>query len=106
MTPYYMLVSNAGLDEFQSNSYYWKIALDYIREHPGEALVHYFERVLNFFNIMNAYAPQNESEISPWKQIAMAGSYAFLLALLAWRFTEIRRYPLIPRENYYSPSTS
>ncbi len=98
MTPYYTIASNAGWDEFQSNSYYWKIALAYIREHPGNALVHYFERVLNFFNVINAYAPQNEVEISPWKQITMAGSYSLLLALLAWRLTEIKRYPLVPRE--------
>jgi hypothetical protein len=101
MEPYYNAVANLGLDEFQGDSYYRHVALSYIQEHPWRALLNYLERVLNFFNTLNAYAPQNKEEFSAWKQIVMATSYAFLLALLGWRLIDIKRFPLIPREKLF-----
>jgi hypothetical protein len=101
MEPYYGAVAKLGLDEFQGDSYYRHVALLYIQEHPWRAFLHYLERVLNFFNTLNAYAPQNNEEFSAWKQIVMAISYAFLLALLGWRLTDIKRSPLIAHEKLF-----
>jgi hypothetical protein len=99
MEPYYYATEN--LDEFQTDNYYWHAALSYLQEHPWRAFIHYLERVLNFFNTMNAYATQNAEEFSAWKQIVMAISYALLLALLGWRLADIKRFPLIPREKLF-----
>jgi hypothetical protein len=99
MEPYYYATEN--LDEFQTDSYYWQVAISYLQEHPWRALIHYLERVLNFFNTMNAYATQNAEEFSAWKQIVMAISYALLLTLLGWRLTDIKRFPLTPREKLF-----
>jgi len=99
MEPYYGAAEN--LDEFQADSYYWHVALSYIEENPCRAFVHYLERVLNFFNVMNGYATQNDEEFSAWKQIVMAVSYSLLLALLGWRLIDIKRFPLIPREKLF-----
>ena len=101
MEPYYQQTKKLGLDEFQSDHFYQESALTWIKMHPGHALVLYFEKVLNFFNIMNVYASQNHTEISAWKQIVMAAGYLLLLGLLGWRLIEIKRFPLIPREKLF-----
>jgi hypothetical protein len=101
MEPYYQQTRKLGLDEFQSDRFYQEAALNWIEAHPGRAFVLYLEKALNFFNIMNVYAPQNHAEISAWKQIAMAAAYLLLLGLLGWRLIEVRRFPLIPREKLF-----
>ena len=101
MGPYYSAVADRGLDEFQGDSFYWHVALSYIQAHPWRALLQYLEKVLNFFNTMNTYAVQNKQEFSAWKQIVQAISYAFLLTLLGWRLTEIKRFPLVSREKLF-----
>jgi hypothetical protein len=101
LEPYYQQTRKLGLDEFQSDRFYQEAALAWIKTHPGHALVLYFEKVLNFFNIMNVYSPQTHGEISAWKQIVMAASYLLLLGLLGWRLLEIKRFPLIPREKLF-----
>jgi hypothetical protein len=98
MEPYYQQNTKLGLDEFQGDQFYKDAALNWIKAHPGQALTLYFEKVLNFFNIMNVYVPGNHVEIPLWKQVLMAASYLLLLGLLGWRLGDIRRFPLIPRE--------
>jgi hypothetical protein len=99
--PYYDQTVKLGLDEFQSDHFYWEAAFTWIKTHPGDAIILYFEKVLNFFNIINVYASQNREEISAWKQVVMAASYLLLLGLLGWRLIEIKRFPLIPREKLF-----
>jgi hypothetical protein len=101
MIPYYNTVANLNLDEFQADKFYWHAALSYIENNPSHALIQYSERVLNFFNTTNDYAPENHKEFSAWKQIVMATSYTFLIALLAWRLTATRRFPLTSREKLF-----
>jgi hypothetical protein len=98
MDGYYAQADKLGLDEFQRSSFYWNLALTYIGEHPGSALLHYLERVFNFFNIVNVYASFNGQELTWEKQLGMAFSYILLLALLGWRLIEIKRHPLLSRE--------
>jgi hypothetical protein len=98
---YYDQTVKLGLDEFQSDHLYWEAAFTWIKTHPGDAIVLYFEKVLNFFNIINVYASPNRAEISAWKQIVMAVSYLLLLGLLSRRLIEIKRFPLIPREKLF-----
>jgi hypothetical protein len=92
-THYQQEARTLGLDEFQQDRYYRQAALRWIADHPGRAAVLYLEKVLNFFNGWNEYAPENQAEVSVWKQVIMAATYAFLLALLVWRLAEIRRFP-------------
>jgi len=90
-----------GLDEFQRDRYYRNAALAWIENNPGRATLLYFEKAANYFNIYNEYAPSNQAEITPWKQILMAASYLLLLGLLAWRLAESKRFPLTPREKLF-----
>jgi len=90
-----------GLDEFQTDRYYQKAALNWIEHHPLRALVLYGEKTLNFFNVWNEYSPKNTFEIPVWKQIVMGATYATLLALLAWRLMETKRFPLTSREKLF-----
>ena len=99
MNPYYARARSLGLDEFQSDRFYRDQAVSWIQAHPGHALVLYFEKVLNFFNIINVY--QTRQEVTAWKQAVMAVAYLLLLGLLAWRLAEIRRFPLVPREKLF-----
>ncbi len=99
MTPYYTHARDLGLDEFQSDRYFRDQAVSWIKAHPGHALILYFEKVLNFFNIVNVY--QTREEVTAWKQAVMAAAYLLLLGLLGWRLVEIKRYPLIPREKLF-----
>jgi len=101
MDSYYDQVQQLGLDEFQSNHFYQEAALTWIKTHPGQALVLYLEKVLNFFNIMNVYSSQIHGEVSAWRQIVMGASYLLLLGLLGWRLTEVKRFPLISREKLF-----
>jgi hypothetical protein len=101
MEPYYYKVLDLGYDEFQTDLYYRHLAFSYIQQHPGEALVRYLERALNFFNTMNSYSVENTQEITAWKQIVMAVSYSFLLALLGWRLADYKRFPLTAREKLF-----
>jgi hypothetical protein len=82
-----------GLDEFQQDRFYRQAALRWIADHPSRAFVLYLEKALNFFNGWNEYAPENQAEVSVWKQAIMAATYALLLALLVWRLVEFRRFP-------------
>jgi hypothetical protein len=90
-----------GLDEFQSDHFFTQAAMAWITAHPGDALILYLEKSLNFFNFTNVYAPQSHQEVSPAKQAVMAASYLLLLALLAWRLAEVKRFPLLPREKLF-----
>jgi hypothetical protein len=101
MVPYYEQAAKLGLDEFQSDRFYTEAAFTWIETHPGQAFVLYLEKALNFFNIMNVYVAGNHTEISVWKQILMAVSYLVLLALLGWRLSDSRRFPLVPREKLF-----
>jgi 4-amino-4-deoxy-L-arabinose transferase-like glycosyltransferase len=83
-----------GLNEFDEDAYYAHAALTWIRNNPERAAVLYLEKTANFFSIYNAYAPENQREISPWKQIVLGAGYVLLLALLIWRLLSWRRFPL------------
>jgi hypothetical protein len=97
-TQYWEKARALGLDEFQQDHFYRQAALTWIEEHPVRAVVLYLEKAANFFNVYNEYAPENKAEVSIWKQAVMAVSYGILLALLAWRLVEIKRFPLTARE--------
>jgi hypothetical protein len=101
MEPYYQQEKDLGMDEFQADQFYKQAALDWIKANPGRALLLYFEKVLNFFNVFNVYVPGNHEEISFWKQIVMAGSYLLLIGLLCWRLSDLRQFPLVPREKLF-----
>jgi len=101
MNPYYREADQLGLDEFQRDSFYRAAAFNWIEKHPGDALVLYFEKVANFFNIVNVYSPESQAQVSPWKQIVLAAGYLLLLGLLAWRLTSVKRYPIVPREKLF-----
>lgn len=90
-----------GLDEFQEDRYYRQAAIDWIKNNPVRATILYFEKAANFFNVYNAYAPENKAEVSFWKQAVMAVSYGILLALLAWRLMEMKRFPLTTQEKLF-----
>ena len=101
MAPYYAEAARRGLDEFQSDTYFRTEALRWIEANPGRALILYFEKAANFFNIINVYSPQIETEVPWWKQVALAAGYLLLLGLLLWRLTDIKRFPLLPREKLF-----
>ncbi len=101
MGPYYRQAGEQGLDEFQSDSFFRQTALAWIEAHPGRALLLYFEKVLNFFNVANGYAAHTQSEVSPGRQLVLGASYLLLLGLLGWRLMEIKRFPLLPREKLF-----
>jgi hypothetical protein len=101
MRPYYLQTEKLGLDEFQSDQFYKEVAVTWIKAHPGDAIVLYFEKVLNYFNIINVYSSQVKGEISTSKQIIMAVSYLLILGLLAWRLFEAKRFPLTSREKLF-----
>jgi hypothetical protein len=100
-TRYQRQAEALDLDEFQEDRFYRQVALNWIVDHPGRAAALYLEKTLNFFNVWNEYAPGSVAEVSAWKQLIMAVSYAILLALLAWRLAEGRRFPLSPREKLF-----
>lgn len=101
ITHYHLEALALGLDEVHEDRYYQKAALHWIEQHPAQAIVLYCEKVLNFFNIWNEYSPKNKAEFSPWKQVAMAITYIMLLALLAWRLSDVKRYPLSLMEKLF-----
>jgi hypothetical protein len=101
MKPYNEQVQKLGLDEFESDHFYREAALTWIKTHPGQALLLYLKKVLNFFNIRNVYSSQIQGEVSAWKQVVMAVSYLLLLGLLGWRLIETRRFPLVQREKLF-----
>lgn len=96
--PYDEQVQKLGLDEFERDRFYRDAALTWIRTHPGDALVLYLEKVLNFFNITNVYSSRIHDEVTPWKEDVMAVSYLLLLGLLGWRLLDLKQYPFVPRE--------
>ena len=87
--------------EFSSDRYYREAALDWIKNNPGRAFILYLEKTANFFSVYNQYAPESQGEVSAWKQVAMGFSYTVLLALLAWRLFEMKRFPLEKREIFF-----
>jgi len=101
LTHYEQETRRLGLDEFEADRYYRQAALSWIAQHPARAVVLYFEKAANFFNVYNAYAPENKAEVSVWKQVVLAVSYGALLALLAWRLLETKRFPLTSREKLF-----
>lgn len=101
LTHYFEESERLKMNEFEADRYFRDVALDWISKNPGQALELYGEKVLNYFNIWNQYAPGSAVEISPWKEVVMAISYILLLALLAWRLTEARRYPLASWEKLF-----
>jgi hypothetical protein len=101
MDPYYREAERQGLDEFQSDHFYQQAAMGWIKAHPGDAVILYLEKVLNYFNAINVYAPGSHEEVSFGKQVMMASSYLLLLGLLGWRLGDARRFPLVPREKLF-----
>lgn len=96
---HYMAEAKAqGLDEFDTDHYLQRSAIKWITTHPGAALKLYIEKTLNFFNVWNEYSKRSDNEMSTSKQAAMAVSYLLLLALLAWRLWESKRFPLSATE--------
>jgi hypothetical protein len=89
-----------GLDEFETDHFYQQAAISWIKQNPGRALVLYFEKTANYFNVYNAYAAGTNAEVSPWKQVVMGITYVVLLGLLAWRLAEWKRYPLSANEKF------
>jgi len=98
---YWNEVQRLGLDEFQEDQYYKQVVLDWIKQNPSRAFILYLEKTANYFNVYNAYAPGTNAEASPWRQVVMGVTYLFLLGLLAWRLTEMKRFPLLPREKLF-----
>jgi hypothetical protein len=89
-------------DEFDADRYFREEALRWMAAHPGRAMGLYIEKVANFFNPWNEYAPENNREISGWKQVVMGASYLLLLGLTGWRLVEARRgFPLMAREKLF-----
>jgi len=97
-TRYWKIAQDRGLDEFQQDRFFQQAAFAWIEQHPGQAAVLYLEKTLNYFNVWNEYAPGSQAEVSFWKQVVMAVSYVVLLALLAWRLLEMKRFPLSAQE--------
>lgn len=100
-TKYQEEACKLNLDEFDEDKYYQQVAMNWIKANPGRAFVLYLEKTANYFNVYNAYAPGTTAEASPWKQVAMGASYVLLLGLLAWRLSEMKRFPLLPREKLF-----
>ena len=101
MYPYYHEADMRGLDEFQRDAFYRSAAFTWIKAHPGDALILYFEKAANFFNVVNVYSNELHMEVSPWRQAVLAAGYLLLLGLLAWRLAGYRRFPLLPREKLF-----
>jgi hypothetical protein len=101
MWEYYHVVVWEGMDEFQANTYYWHVGLTWIKEHPGDALVLYLKKVVNFFNFENEYGNGTNENFSIVMKLVQGFSYFLLLALLGWRLSEIKRFPLISREKLF-----
>jgi hypothetical protein len=99
--PYYNESVDMKLDEFQSDRLYSQAATNWIKSHPGDALLLYLKKVLNYFNVENVYASQSSSETAIWKQVALAAGYLLLVAMTLWRIAEIRQYPLQSQEKLY-----
>jgi 4-amino-4-deoxy-L-arabinose transferase-like glycosyltransferase len=90
-----------GLNEFQADRYYRDAAIAWIKAHPGRAIVLYFEKAANFFNVYNEYAPESKGEVTPWRQALLGVCYGLLLALLVWRLVEMKRFPLTSTEKLF-----
>jgi hypothetical protein len=90
-----------GLNEFQEDHYYRQAAMTWIKANPGRAFLLYLEKTANFFNVYNEYAPENRGEVTPWRQALLALCYGTLLALLAWRLIEVKRFPLTTTEKLF-----
>ena len=101
MAPYYQIAAECGLDEFQTDQFYREAAFAWIQRHPGDALALYFEKVANFFNVVNVYSSQSQAEVSPARQVVLATGYLLLLGLLGWRLVETKRFPLTAREKLF-----
>jgi len=100
-TRYQREARTLGLDEFQEDNYYRQAAVTWIKGHPGQAVVLYFEKAANFFNVYNEFAPETQAEVSTWKQTVLGIGYGLLLALLAWRLVEMKRFPLTTQEKLF-----
>jgi hypothetical protein len=94
-------IAELGLDEFQADHFYRDAALKWIKNHPEQALVLYLEKAANYFNVYNEYATGSNAEATPWRQIVLGISYVLLLALVAWRLSERKRFPLTAREKLF-----
>jgi hypothetical protein len=101
MEPYYEKAGKLQLNEFQRDRFYREAAFAWIEAHPADALLLYFEKVANFFNVRNAYSSESQAEVAPWKQIVLAAGYLLLLGLLAWRLAGWRKFPLTPRDKLF-----
>jgi 4-amino-4-deoxy-L-arabinose transferase-like glycosyltransferase len=100
-THYHQEAQALGLNEFQQDHYYRAAAFAWIRVHPGHALMLYFEKAANFFNVYNEYAPESRGEVTPWRQAVLGACYGLLLALLVWRLVEANRFPLSTTERLF-----
>ena len=97
-THYHQEAQALGLNEFQEDRFYRHAAITWIEANPGRAFVLYLEKTANFFNVYNEYAPESRGEVTPWRQAALGICYGLLLALLAWRLIELKRFPLSTTE--------
>jgi hypothetical protein len=90
-----------GLNEFQEDHYYRQAAVDWIERNPARAFVLYLEKTANFFNVYNEFAPESRGEVTLWRQVVLGACYGLLLALLVWRLSEVKRFPLTTTEKLF-----
>jgi hypothetical protein len=62
---YERVANTPGYDEVTADRYYQQAAVNWMKHHPTRALVLYFEKVLNFFNVWNKYAKKTTAEVTP-----------------------------------------
>jgi 4-amino-4-deoxy-L-arabinose transferase-like glycosyltransferase len=89
-----------NLDEVESNRHYQDEAIDWITEHPGEAVALYVGKAANYFAFRNDLATGSES--SSFRDFVAAVSYLPLLALFVVRLALFRRRPLTSLERLLS----
>ncbi len=95
---YLKAAADLNLNEFERDRYLRNAAVTWIKTHPKDAIILYFEKTLNHFNLWNEFYVKSEASV--WKARVMEASYLFLLALLVWRLIDAKSDPLDRLDKY------
>lgn len=79
-----------GMNEAEEDAYYKKSAIDWVINHPDDAVILYLQKVANYFNYKNELGAKSEESI--FKNALMFLSYYPLLIMLVIRCIFWRKY--------------
>lgn len=79
-----------GLNEAELDSYYKNAALNWVVNHPTDALANYFQKAANYFNFKNKLSTKSEESVL--KNLILFFSYYPMLIVVLIRCTLWRKY--------------